>query len=79
MLKGPKEPAVTQEKLRQTTQAKELADIEGTLYNNNIIIHACKSIDSSLSWPLCEPWLCVCVCEDIVACLSVSANSQVYF
>ena len=31
MLKGPKEPAVTQEKLRQTTQAKELADIEGTL------------------------------------------------
>ena len=29
MLKGPKEPAVTQEKLRQTTQAKELADIEG--------------------------------------------------
>ena len=42
MLKGPKEPAVTQEKLRQTTQAKELADIEGTLYN---IIHACKSHD----------------------------------
>ena len=29
MVKGPKEPAVTQEKLRQTTQAKELADIEG--------------------------------------------------
>ena len=32
MLKGPKEPAVTQEKLRQTTQAKELADIEGTMF-----------------------------------------------
>ena len=31
MLKGPKEPAVTQEKLRQMTQAKELADIEGKL------------------------------------------------
>lgn len=31
MLKGPKEPAVTQEKLRQMTQAKELADIEGDL------------------------------------------------
>ena len=32
MLKGPKEPAITQEKLKQMTQTKELADIEGTIY-----------------------------------------------
>ena len=62
MLKGPKEPAVTQEKLRQTTQAKELADIEGTLYND-IIIHACKSIDSSLSHGFVCVKILLCVCQ----------------
>ena len=30
LVKGPKEPAVVQDKLRQATDAKELADAEGS-------------------------------------------------